>query len=71
MSGISFLPMSEHTYRQAPYQDCTEQEYKELLAKMPQNVDWSELSEYEKEDNTRSSQTLNCTGDTCEIVDLV
>ena len=38
---------------------------------MPQNVDWSELSEYEKEDNTRSSQTLNCTGDTCEIVDLV
>ena len=38
---------------------------------MPQNVDWSELSEYEEEDNTRSSQTLNCTGDTCEIVDLV
>ena len=71
MSGISFLPMSEHTYRQAPYQDCTEQEYKELLAKMPQNVDWSELSEFEKEDNTHSSQTLNCTGDTCEIVDLV
>jgi len=71
MSGISFLPMSEHTYRQAPYQDCTEEEYKILLSKMPDDVQWNKLSDYEKEDNTRSSQTLNCTGDTCEIVDLI
>ena len=71
MSGISFLPMSEHTYKQAPYQDTTRKDYEDLLKKMPKNVDWQALSEYEEEDNTMGSQTLNCTGDVCEIVDLV
>ena len=71
MSGISFLPMSEHTYKQAPYQDSTKAEYESLLKRMPENIDWHTLSEYEEDDNTHGSQTLNCSGDVCEIVDLV
>ena len=71
MSGISFLPMSEHTYKQAPYQDSTKAEYESLLKRMPENIDWQSLSEYEEDDNTHGSQTLNCSGDVCEIVDLV
>jgi len=70
MSGVSFLPHSDHTYQQAPYQDCTKEEYEELLAKMPTNVDWTRLSEYEQEDNTVAMQTMACSGDSCEIVDL-
>jgi len=70
MSGVSFLPHSDHTYQQAPYQDCAKEEYEELLATMPKNIDWSELSQYESEDNTAGSQTMACSGDTCEIVDL-
>jgi ribonucleoside-triphosphate reductase len=70
MSGVSFLPHSDHTYQQAPYQDCTKEDYEELLAIMPKSIDWSELSEYEDEDNTAGSQTMACSGDTCEIVDL-
>ena len=71
MSGISFLPMTEHTYKQAPYQDCDKTTYDELLSKMPTDVDWKLLAEFEAEDNTHGSQTLNCTGDVCEIVDIV
>jgi len=71
MSGVSFLPMSEHIYEQAPYQDCTKKEYEELLKRMPKSIDWKKLSEYEREDNTISSQTFNCVGDFCEVVDLV
>ena len=71
ISGISFLPFSEHTYRQAPYQDCTKEEYEEFLTKMPERVDWSKLSEYEEQDYTAGSQTLACSGDSCEVVDLV
>ncbi len=70
MSGVSFLPHSDHTYQQAPYQDCIKEEYEELLATMPKSIDWSELSEYEKEDNTAGSQTMACSGDVCEIVDI-
>jgi ribonucleoside-diphosphate reductase alpha chain len=71
MSGVSFLPYDEHTYQQAPYQECDKKAYKELLSVMPKSIDWSKLSEYESEDNTAGSQTLACTGDSCEIVDLV
>jgi len=71
MSGVSFLPHSDHTYQQAPYQDCTKEEYEELLAKMPKHIAWSELTEYESEDNTAGSQTMACSGDSCEIVDLI
>jgi len=70
MSGVSFLPHSDHTYRQAPYQDCTKEEYEELDAKMPKVIDWNRLAEFEKEDNTKGSQTLACAADGCEIVDL-
>ena len=70
MSGVSFLPHSDHTYQQAPYQDCSEREYKDLLALMPKSIDWSKLSDYEQEDNTVAMQTMACSGDSCEIVDL-
>jgi ribonucleoside-diphosphate reductase alpha chain len=70
ISGISFLPHSDHSYRQAPYQDCTKEQYEEMLAKMPKTVDWSQLKKYEKEDNTAGTQTYACSGDKCEIVDL-
>ena len=68
ISGISFLPYSEHAYRQAPYQDCTEEEYTEALNKMPKNVDWALLSKYESQDYTVASQELACTGNSCEII---
>ena len=71
MSGVSFLPHSDHTYQQAPYQDCTKEEYEEMLSKMPSSINWEELNDYENEDNTVSMQTMACSGDSCEIVDLV
>jgi len=71
MSGVSFLPHSDHTYQQAPYQDCTKDDYKKLSAIMPKSIDWSKLSEYEQEDNTIAMQNLACTGDVCEVVDIV
>ena len=70
MSGVSFLPYNEHTYQQAPYQEIDKEEYKNLLSTMPKSIDWSRLSEYEKEDTTSSSQTFACTGDVCEVVDI-
>jgi len=70
VSGISFLPHSNHSYRQAPYQDCTKEEYETFVLKMPKNVDWSDLKKYEKVDSTTGTQTLACSGDKCELVDL-
>jgi len=70
MSGVSFLPYNEHTYQQAPYQEVGKSDYEMLLSCMPEGIDWSKLSEYEQEDNTAGSQTLACSGDSCEIVDL-
>ena len=67
MSGVSFLPYSEHTYKQAPYQDCNEKEYKDLMNKMPTSVDWNKLSQYEKSDMTVGSQELACSAGSCEI----
>lgn len=64
VSGISFLPYSGHSYQQAPYEECSEDAYQELLAKMPE-ADWSKLSEFEKEDNTAGSQTYACTAGGC------
>jgi len=71
MSGVSFLPFNEHTYQQAPYQECGKSDYDMLKSVMPKRIDWAKLSEYESEDNTSGSQTLACSGDSCEIVDLV
>ena len=71
ISGISFLPFSDHSYRQAPYQDCSEKEYKELVKQMPKNVNWGTLAEYETKDYTSASQEFACTSaGGCEIVDI-
>ena len=67
-SGISLLPVSDHTYQQAPYEDISAEKYEELLAAMPQGVNWNDLIYFEKEDNTTGSQELACTGGACEIV---
>ena len=66
ISGISFLPHSDHSYVQAPYQECTKEEYQDLLKKTPKDVDL--LSFKEEEDNTEGSQTLACSSSGgCEI----
>ncbi len=71
VSGISFLPHSDHSYKQAPYQEVTKEEYEELLEKMPKSIRWEDLSFYETEDGTSGTQTLACTSDgNCEIVDI-
>jgi ribonucleoside-diphosphate reductase alpha chain len=88
MSGVSFLPHSDHTYQQAPYQETFKDKpvvgyryedgeeyvvtpsYEGLLAQMPTDIDWTKLSDYEKEDNTSGMQTMACTGDVCEMVDI-
>jgi len=71
LNGVSFLPYTEHSYLQAPYMECTKEKYEELLSKMPENIDWSELSNYEQEDNTTGTHELACTSDgSCELTDL-
>ncbi len=68
VSGISLLPVSDHVYQQAPYEDITPEKYEELLKAMPVDVNWSDLEHFEKEDTTTGSQELACTGGACEIV---
>ena len=71
VSGISFLPHSEHTYKQAPYQEILKEEYDALVAKMPSNIRWEDLSFYETEDGTSTNATLACSSDgNCELVDI-
>lgn len=70
LSGVAFLPMDEHTYQQAPYQEITEEEYNNWVQKMPKDVDFSGLQLYEYEDTTVGSQELACVGGVCEIVDI-
>ena len=67
-SGISLLPYSDHVYQQAPYEDIDSEKYDELVAAMPEGVDWEDLGKYEQEDNTTGSQELACVGGACEIV---
>ena len=67
MSGVSFLPFSDHVYKQAPYQDCTKEEYEALLEKLPKEVNWTDLAKYEKRDTTTGSQELACVAGGCEI----
>ena len=66
-SGIALLPYSDHVYQQAPYEHITEEKYEALLAQMPKDVDWTELEEFETEDNTTGSQELACVGGACEL----
>lgn len=69
--GISFLPHSDHVYVQAPYQECSKEEYETLLARMPTNVDWAKLREYENADTTTgSNRELSCVAGACELVDV-
>lgn len=70
ISGVSFLPHTDHSYRQAPYQEVTEEKYLELKKQMPKSIKWEDLSYYEQEDNTSGLQTLACSADSCEIVDI-
>lgn len=69
VGGISFLPYDTGTYKQAPYQDCSKTDYNQLVNENPV-IDWSWLSDYEKEDNTSGSQTLACTAGNCEVVSV-
>ena len=70
VSGISFLPYSEHSYVQAPYQEVTKEVYEDMVSKMPKTIDWSALSLYELEDTTTGTQALACVSGECEIVDI-
>lgn len=67
MSGVSFLPFSDHVYAQAPYQDCSKEEYEALTSKMPKDINWMDLAKYEKTDQTEGAQLLSCTSGGCEI----
>ena len=67
--GLSFLPRSEHVYKQAPYEEISKEEYERRSAEFPV-IDWAKLSDYEKDDNTKSSQTFACSGGSCEVVDV-
>jgi ribonucleoside-diphosphate reductase alpha chain len=70
MSGVSFLPHSDHNYQQAPYQEVTKEQYEDFLQQMPQGVDWSGVAAYEASDMTAGAQNYACSGGVCEIVDL-
>jgi ribonucleoside-triphosphate reductase len=70
IGGVSFLPYSEHSYKQAPYQEITKEEYEEWSAKMPNDINWNMLSLYEFEDGTTGSQELSCVAGVCELVDI-
>ena len=72
IGGVSFLPLSDHSYKQAPYQEVTEEEYNKAVKLMPENIPWQSLPLYELEDTTSGSQELACSGALgCEVVDLV
>ena len=70
VSGISFLPHSDHSYRQAPYEECDKETYEKLLSSMPSAIDWRELGKFEQGDRTTGSQDLACSAGVCEVVDL-
>jgi ribonucleoside-triphosphate reductase len=68
LSGVSFLPHSDHTYQQAPYQEIDEDAYIAAKRQMPKSIDWSLLSAYEFEDTTTGTQELACVANNCEVV---
>lgn len=65
--GLSFFPWSDHIYKQAPYQEITQEEYNKWIERMPKSIDWTKLSEYETEDMTTGAREYACTGGQCEI----
>jgi len=68
ISGVSFLPYADHSYQQAPYQEIFEDEYNEWMEKTVHEIDWSRITEYEKEDMTENTKELACTAGACEII---
>ena len=70
MSGVSFFPHSDAVYAQAPYESIDKSEYDKLVSSMPATIDFSKLSDYEKEDGTKGTQEFSCVGDVCEVVDV-
>ncbi len=68
VSGVSFLPHSEHSYKQAPYQEIDEETYLSLKAAMPEEIDFSALVDYEEEDTTVGMKEYACTAGGCEIL---
>jgi len=70
MSGISFLPYSEHTYEQAPYEEIDEDSYARMVTDLPCLDSWEGLKKWEVEDSTKGAQTAACVAGQCEIVDL-
>ena len=71
VSGVSFLPKSDHIYQQAPYEEITEEQYRSLIDKTPVQIDWSRLPDFEKEDTTSGTKELACSAGSCEVIDLV
>lgn len=67
VSGISFLPLDDHIYPQAPYEPIDEETYNELMKTTIDEIDWTKMANYEKEDNTTSSQELACSAGGCEL----
>ena len=70
IGGVSFLPLSEHSYKQAPYQEVTKEEYDQAVKSMPSRIPWESLPLYELEDTTTGSQELACTAGACDVVDI-
>jgi ribonucleoside-diphosphate reductase alpha chain len=71
VSGISFLPHTDHVYEQAPFEAITKEVWAEMVKLIPNNINWDELAQYEHEDTTTSSHSLACVGGSCEIVDIL
>jgi ribonucleoside-diphosphate reductase alpha chain len=71
VSGISFLPETDHVYEQAPFEAITKEKYEEMVVEMPKKIHWADLVSYEKEDSTVCSHSLACNGNSCEIVDII
>ena len=65
ISGISFLPHSDHSYQQAPYQEVDKETFRQAIKETPQLIEFEEL--VEEDDNTEGSQTLACVGNSCEV----
>ena len=64
VSGISFLPYSDHTYQQAPYEPVDKKTYNQLVKDFPKEISW-DIGE--ASDMTEGSQQLACTGNNCEL----
>jgi ribonucleoside-diphosphate reductase alpha chain len=67
ITGISFLPYDDHSYKQAPYQECDKATFEKYLEKMPKSIQWSKLTQYETTDQTEGSQEFACSGNKCEL----